>query len=90
MENPDHNNESGSNPKRTHIEVDVANLPTDPSLRIKISNYHPMKEIKLEGIIYKINLVNQLTMIFHKVNLAKQSVNLIHLLLFDQNLNHLL
>ena len=41
MENPDHNNESGSNPKRTSIEVDVANLPTDPSLRIKISNYHP-------------------------------------------------
>ena len=37
-----------------------------------------MKEIKLEGIIYKINLVNQLTMIFHKVNLAKQSVDLIH------------
>ena len=36
-----------------------------------------MKEIKLEGIIYKINLVNQLTMIFHKVNLAKQSVDLI-------------
>ena len=27
-----------------------------------------MKEIKLEGIIYKIDLVNQLTMIFHKVN----------------------
>ena len=40
MENPDHNNESGSNPKRTHIEVDVANLPTDPGLRIQISNYH--------------------------------------------------
>ena len=37
-----------------------------------------MKEIKLEGIIYKINLVNQLTMIFHKVNLAKQSVDLIN------------
>ncbi|KAL4605598.1 hypothetical protein ACB092_09G041100 [Castanea dentata] len=30
MENLDHNNESGSNPKRTRIEVDVANLPTDP------------------------------------------------------------
>ena len=41
MENLDHNNESGSNPKRTSIEVDVANLPTDPSLRIKISNHHP-------------------------------------------------
>ena len=41
MENPYHNNESGSNPKRTCIEVDVANLPTDPDLRIKISNYHP-------------------------------------------------
>ncbi|KAL4620382.1 hypothetical protein ACB092_06G150000 [Castanea dentata] len=41
MENHDHNNESGSNPKRTRIEVDVANLPTDPGLRIKISNYHP-------------------------------------------------
>ena len=40
MENPDHNNESGSNPKRTRIEVDVANLPTNPGLRIKISNYH--------------------------------------------------
>ena len=37
-----------------------------------------MKEIKLEDIIYKINFVNQLTMIFHKVNLAKQSVDLIH------------
>ena len=36
-----------------------------------------MKEIKLEGIIYKIKLVNQLTMIFHKVNLAKQSIDLI-------------
>ena len=36
-----------------------------------------MKEIKLKGIIYKIKLVNQLTMIFHKVNLAKQSVDLI-------------
>ena len=36
-----------------------------------------MKEIKLEGIIYKINFVNQLTMIFHKVNLTKQSVDLI-------------
>ena len=31
MENPDRSNESGSNPKRTRIEVDVANLPTDPS-----------------------------------------------------------
>lgn len=41
MENLDHNNESGSNPKRTRIEVDVANLPTDPGLRIKICNYHP-------------------------------------------------
>ena len=58
--------------------MDVANLPTNPSLRIKISNYHPNERIKLEGIIYKINLVNQLTMIFHKVNLAKLSVNLIH------------
>jgi len=77
MENPDHNNESGSNPKRTRIEVDVANLPADPGLRIKISTIILMKEIKLEGIIYKINLVNQLTMIFHKVNLAKQSVDLI-------------
>ena len=38
MENPNHNNESRSNPKRTHIEVDVANLPTDPSLRIKIAS----------------------------------------------------
>ena len=41
MENPDHNNESRSNPKRTRIKVDVANLPMDPDLRIKISNYHP-------------------------------------------------
>ena len=41
MENPDHNNEFGSNPKRTRIEVDVANLPTDLGLRIKISNNHP-------------------------------------------------
>ena len=41
MENLDHNNESRSNHKRTHIEVDVANLPTDPGSRIKISNYHP-------------------------------------------------
>ena len=41
MENLDHNNEFGSNPKRTCIKVDVANLPTDPGLRIKISNYHP-------------------------------------------------
>ncbi|KAL4613890.1 hypothetical protein ACB092_07G014500 [Castanea dentata] len=41
MENLDYNNESGSNPKRTRIEVDVANLPTDPGLRIKICNYHP-------------------------------------------------
>ena len=41
MENPDHNNESGSNPKRTRIKVDVANLPMDLGLRIKISNYHP-------------------------------------------------
>ena len=41
MENLDHNNESKSNPKQTRIEVDVTNLPTDPGLRIKISNYHP-------------------------------------------------
>ncbi|KAK9994738.1 hypothetical protein SO802_024441 [Lithocarpus litseifolius] len=41
MENPNHNNESESNPKRTHIEVDVVNLPMDPGLRIKISDYHP-------------------------------------------------
>ena len=41
MENLDHNNEPGSNPKRTRIEVDVANLPTNLGLRIKISNYHP-------------------------------------------------
>ena len=40
MENLDHNNESGSNPKQTCIEVDVANLPMDLGLRIKISNYH--------------------------------------------------
>ena len=38
---PDHNNESESNPKWTRIEVNVANLPMDPGLRIKISNYHP-------------------------------------------------
>ncbi|KAL4600059.1 hypothetical protein ACB092_11G170800 [Castanea dentata] len=30
MENPDHNNESKSNTKRTHIKVDVANFPKDP------------------------------------------------------------
>ncbi|KAM4105647.1 hypothetical protein ACB094_04G007700 [Castanea mollissima] len=41
MENPDHNNEFGSNPKRTRIEVDVANLPTDLGLRIIICNFHP-------------------------------------------------
>ena len=41
MENLDHNNEPGSNPKQTRIKVDVANLPTGPSLRKKISNYHP-------------------------------------------------
>ena len=41
MENPDHNNESRSNPKRIRIEVNVANLSTNPGLRIKISNYHP-------------------------------------------------
>ena len=41
MKNPDHNNESGSNPKWTCIEVDVANLPTNHGLRIKIYNYHP-------------------------------------------------
>ena len=41
MENPNYNNEFGSNPKQTCIEVDVANLPIDTGLRIKISNYHP-------------------------------------------------
>ena len=41
MENPNHNNESRSNPKWTRIKVDVANLPTKPGLRIKISYYHP-------------------------------------------------
>ena len=40
MENPDHNNKSRSNPKQIRIEVDVANLPTNPGLRIKISDYH--------------------------------------------------
>ena len=78
MENPNHNNESGSNPKRTRIEVDVANLPTHLSLRIKISNYHPIERDQIRRHYLQNNLVNQLTMIFHKVNLAKQSVNLIH------------
>ena len=49
MENPDHNNESKSNPKQTRIEVDVANLPTDPGLRIKISNYHPNERDQIRG-----------------------------------------
>jgi hypothetical protein len=29
-----------SNSKRSHIEVDLANLPTDPFLRKKIYDYH--------------------------------------------------
>jgi hypothetical protein len=29
-----------SNSKRAHIEVDLANLPTDPFLRKKIYDYH--------------------------------------------------
>ncbi|KAM4100214.1 hypothetical protein ACB094_05G051500 [Castanea mollissima] len=41
MGNLDQNHESRSNPKQTRIEVDVANLPTNLGLRIKISNYHP-------------------------------------------------
>ena len=78
MEDPDHDNEFKSNLKWTCIKVDVANLPTDPSLRKKkFLTIILMKEIKLEGIIYKINFVNQLTMIFHKVNFTKQSVDLI-------------
>ena len=40
MENPYRNNKSRSNPKQIRIEVDVANLPTNPGLRIKISDYH--------------------------------------------------
>ena len=41
MENPYHNYEFGSNPKRTCIEVNFANLSMNPYLRRKVSDYHP-------------------------------------------------
>ena len=31
------------NSKWTHIEVNFANFPSNPSLRKKISNYHPQR-----------------------------------------------
>ena len=41
MKNYDHNNESRSSPKRTHIETKFATLSIDLSLRKKNYNYHP-------------------------------------------------
>ena len=41
MENPYHNYEFGSNPKRTYIEVNFANLSMNPYLRRKVFDYHP-------------------------------------------------
>ena len=41
MENPNYNNESRSNPKQTHIEMNFATLHMDPSLRRKFYDYHP-------------------------------------------------
>ena len=78
MENPDHNIEFGSNPKRTRIEVDVANLPTNPGLRIKISNYHPNERDQIRRHYLQNKPCQLVTMIFHKINLAKQSVDLIY------------
>ena len=31
------------NSKSTHIEVNFANFPSNPSLRKKFSNYHPQR-----------------------------------------------
>jgi hypothetical protein len=36
-----------SNSKRARIEVDLTNLPTDPCLRKKISDYHPSDRDKI-------------------------------------------
>ena len=41
MKKHDHNNEYILNSKQTCIEVDFTNLPTNPYLRRKISNYYP-------------------------------------------------
>jgi len=36
-----------SNSKRARFEVDLANLPTNPGLRKKISDYHPSDRDKI-------------------------------------------
>lgn len=41
MKNYDHNSESKSSPKQTHIETNFATLPINPSLRKKNYDYHP-------------------------------------------------
>jgi hypothetical protein len=67
-----------SNSKRPRIEVDLVNLPGDPCFRKKKSVIIILViEAKFEEHIYKNELVNPLTMIFHEKNLEQQCVILI-------------
>jgi hypothetical protein len=77
MENNDESIKFQSNFKRARVEVDLSNLPADPDLRIYFLITILATEIKFEERIYKKNIVNHLTMIFHKHNLEKHGVVLI-------------
>jgi hypothetical protein len=81
MENNDESIKFQSNFKRARVEVDLSNLPADPDLRIFFFFFFLITilatEIKFEEHIYKKNIVNHLTMIFHKHNLEKHGVVLI-------------
>jgi hypothetical protein len=66
-----------SNSKRARIEVNIANLSIDHSLRKKILTTILVIETKVEEHIYKKDIVNHLTIIFHKHDLKKHGITLI-------------
>jgi CDP-glycerol glycerophosphotransferase (TagB/SpsB family) len=89
MENND-SIEPQSDSKRARIEVSLANMSTDPYLRKIIYDYHPndrdnirraylqqQQQKKKKKKKKKKNLVNHLTIIFHKHNLEKHRIVLI-------------
>ena len=58
--------DSSSNLKKPHLEINLDDLPSDPRLRRKISIIILTIVTRKEWLICKKDLVNLLTIIFHK------------------------
>ena len=64
-------NKGGDSSKKSHVDINLSDLPLDPELRPRIMDYNPNdRETKFVELIYNRVLVNPATIIFHKNNLV--------------------